>query len=285
MEDRERGLREHDLGLLLRWGVEDREQEERPRQLGDICLLRGDVQRPLDDRRAGEEGERRLGDRDMSLAGLLFMPGSDDWREREGCVLDQWRGAGEWLQRLAVDCGEAGWRLGPGLRQWSSWEHEQRPGLWLTALRHLDGGDSLSGDEEGLESCLRKRPSLLDRDLSPEGLQDMELPSARFDMVLSWAHDASRSPDRSVLEPIFRVGIEGPTVSWGGAAPTYSSPYPAWTRKKVLPILHQGLNIRQGLRRRCYGLGGCDIHLGRCRVRNRRWGRWHRGFWYLVSRR
>ena len=56
------------------------------RKLGDIRLVRGDAQRPLDYRRTREEGEWHLGD--TSLAGLPVMPGSDDRREREGHVLD-----------------------------------------------------------------------------------------------------------------------------------------------------------------------------------------------------
>ena len=219
-EDRERGLRDCDLGLLLVRGVEDREQEERLRRLGDIRLVRGDVRQPMDDRLAGEEGERHLCGRDTSLASLLVLLGSDDPREREGRVLDRRRGAGEWLRWLAVECGEAQWCLGLGLRQQSSWEHEWRPGLRLMALCRLDGSDSLSGDEEGLESRLRDRRSLLDRDLSPEGIRDLELLLASFDADLGWAHNASRLPEGlSALQPIFCMGIEGPAVGWGGAAP------------------------------------------------------------------
>ena len=82
-EDRESELLERDLDLLRGRGVEDLEQEEWPRQLRDIRLVRGDVRRPQGDRRANEVGERRLGDSDTSLAGLLVMPGGG-WTTREG---------------------------------------------------------------------------------------------------------------------------------------------------------------------------------------------------------
>ena len=70
--------------------------------------------RPLDDRHAGEEGERRLGDRDTSLAGLLVMPGGDDQREMEGRVLDhdvgQGNGYDDWQQTVVKHDGS--WNQG-----------------------------------------------------------------------------------------------------------------------------------------------------------------------------
>ena len=67
----------NDLGLLLEQGFEDLEQKDQRRRLENINLSQGDVRRPQDDRRAEEESERRLGDRDTSLVGLLVMPFSE----------------------------------------------------------------------------------------------------------------------------------------------------------------------------------------------------------------
>ena len=64
-EDRERRLQERDLGHLLGQEVEDLEQEERQRWLGDIRLVPGHVRRPQGDRHApsgspGHAGQWRL---------------------------------------------------------------------------------------------------------------------------------------------------------------------------------------------------------------------------------
>ena len=215
-DDRECGLRERDLDLLRGQGVEDLEQEERPWWLGDIRLVR----RPQGDRRADEEGERRLGDSDTSLVGLLVMPAGDGRREREGRVLDRRREAGERLRWWSVAEGKARWRWGPGLRLLTLGERERRRGLQLTVLSRLDGDERRSNDDERLWGRLRDRPSLLDRDRSSEGLLDLEPPSALFDRG-----DALSSEElggRSASGPIIRIGTAGPIDDWGGATPKRS---------------------------------------------------------------
>ena len=142
-EDQEHGLREQDLDLLRGQGVEDLEQEERPRRLGDIRLVRGDVRWPQGDCHADEEGERRLGDGDTSLAGLLVMPAGDGWREREGHVLDWRLEAGERLRWWSVEEGEARWRWGPGLRLLTSGERDY--GSRFSAVwTEVNGGQTMT---------------------------------------------------------------------------------------------------------------------------------------------
>ena len=212
---------EHDLDLLRGLGVEDLEQDERRRRrLGDNRLVRGDVRRALGDRRANEECERHLGDRDTSLGGLLVMPAGEGRREGEGHVLHQRREAGERLWWRSVWEGEVWWCWGPGPRLLMSGEREHRHGLRLTCLGHLDWGEGQS------DGCLHDCPSLLDRDLSPIGLLDREPPSALFELGLCGTHGDALSPEelggRSAPGPIIRVGTVKPMDDWGGATPKRS---------------------------------------------------------------
>ena len=155
------------------------------------------------------------------------MPASDGQREREGLVLDRRHEAGERLRRRSVEEGETRWCRKPVLCLLTLWEHECRHWLRLMALSRLDGGDRWSDEEDRLWARLRDRPSLLDRDRSPEGLLDLELPSARFDLDLCRAHGDALSPEGlsgcSPSGPIIHGGTAGPIEGWGGAAPKISS--------------------------------------------------------------
>ena len=99
----------------------------------------------------------------------------------------------------------------------SRWSHRER--LAGGDMRRV--GDEESGDAGGRLTLARCRSV---EDLSRDPLCRRALLPARFEPVLCWARDASRSSEglscRSGLGPMFSRVTEGPTVGWGGASPT-----------------------------------------------------------------
>ena len=93
-------------------------------------------------------------------------------------------------------------------------------------LSRLDGGERRSDNDKRLWGRLRDRPSLRNIDGSPEGLLDLEQPSALFDPDLCGAHGDALSPEElgshSASGPIIHIGTAGPIDDWGGATPKRS---------------------------------------------------------------
>ena len=162
-------------------------------------------------------------------ASLLVMPALVDQREGAGLLLYLRWGEGEWdeLRRRGPGEGDCQGRRGRVERCQPSDELLSSETSRRSHRERLAGGDirrvgeEESGDDGGRLTLARVWSA---EDLSWDPLWRRVLLPARFEPVLCWARDASRSSEGlsccSASGPMFSWETEGPTVDWGGASPT-----------------------------------------------------------------